>query len=112
MNTSHTRTLMKGWRGGLFTKRSSAPDHPLGKNDQRDRYDPREVLMAPQQNRLLNKQDPGMTEYRLLRIRSLMNNEHLTNSNVDEGVEGGGDCSPRDRLPRIIDWGRMTQRDH
>ncbi|GIY93257.1 hypothetical protein CEXT_420071 [Caerostris extrusa] len=41
--------------------------------------------MAPQQNRLLNKQDPGMIEYRLLCIRSLMNNEHVTRSNVDEG---------------------------
>ncbi|GIY93255.1 hypothetical protein CEXT_420051 [Caerostris extrusa] len=68
------------------------------------------VHMALQQNRLLNKQDPGMTEYRLLRIRSIMNNEHVTHSNVDEG--GEEDCSPRDRLPRTIDWGRMTQTDH
>ncbi|GIY93256.1 hypothetical protein CEXT_420061 [Caerostris extrusa] len=30
-----------------------------------------------------------MTEYRLLRIRSLMNNEHLTHTNVNEGGGGG-----------------------
>ncbi|GIY80483.1 hypothetical protein CDAR_596751 [Caerostris darwini] len=34
MNTSHTRTLMKGVEGGgLFTQRSSALDHRLATND-------------------------------------------------------------------------------
>ncbi|GIY93251.1 hypothetical protein CEXT_420031 [Caerostris extrusa] len=68
------------------------------------------VHMAPQQNRLLNKQEPGMTEYRLLRIRRLMNNEHLTNSNVDDGVEGV--IVHQEIVCPGSSTGGITQRDH